>query len=293
MVCSTVIWALSSCDVFNDKKQSQDIKDKATTVEGISQEIKDKIAAQDTLMSALVLKVDTLAQALTQAQKENVELQAQVTKLESPKSTWGYMTLAVLAIAIIALILSLLKKGISKEEVDKIFSQNLDKSQRMAELKIAVSQLKSELNNRILLSKELDVRLQTVESTLSSMLNEVHNMPLPTVTNSQDKSRQSKESEYLKIGYANINSGRIFTKILNSAQEGCVFSIKFKSAIKGEFNIISLEKIKSRNMWQEIVEYTGSIEDATSFKVEEYGICEKYDDVTWQVTKNLKIKLLK
>lgn len=293
IVCSTVIWALSSCDVFNDKKQSQDIKDKATTVEGISQEIKDKIAAQDTLMSALVLKVDTLAQALTQAQKENVELQAQVTKLESPKSTWGYMTLAVLAIAIIALILSLLKKGISKEEVDKIFSQNLDKSQRMAELKIAVSQLKSELNNRILLSKELDVRLQTVESTLSSMLNEVHNMPLPTVTNSQDKSRQSKESEYLKIGYANINSGRIFTKILNSAQEGCVFSIKFKSAIKGEFNIISLEKIKSRNMWQEIVEYTGSIEDATSFKVEEYGICEKYDDVTWQVTKKLKIKLLK
>ena len=46
-------------------------------------------------------------------------------------------------------------------------------------------------------------------------------------------------------------------------------------------------------MWQEIVEYTGSIEDATSFKVEDYGICEKYDDVTWQVTKKLKIKLQK
>lgn len=299
IVCSTVILALSSCDVFNDKKQSQDTKDNATTIEGISQEIKDKIAAQDTLMSALVLKVDTLAQALTQTQKENAELKAQVTKLESPKSTWGYMTLAAFAIAIIALILSLLKKGISREEVDKIFSHNLDKSQRMAELKVAVSQLKSGQNNRIPLSvntslQNLDVRLQIVESTLSrSKLNEVHNMPLSTVTNSQNLSRQSKEPEYLKMGYANINSGCIFTKILDSAQEGCVFSIKFKSATKGEFNIISLDKIKSRNMWQEIVEYTGSIEDATSFKVEEYGICEKYDDVTWQVTKKLKIKLLK
>ena len=291
IVCSTVILALSSCDVFNDKKQRHDVKDKATTVEGISQKIKDKIAAQDTLMSMLVLKVDTLAQALTQAQKENAELKAQVTKLESPKSTWRYMTLTVLVIAIIALVLSLSKKGISREEVDKISKKNLDNSQRMEGLKVDVSQLKSELNNRI--PKDLDVRLQTVESTLSSKLNEVHNMSLSTVTNSQDKSRQSKEPKYLKTGYANINSGSFFTKILYSVQEGCVFSIKFKSAIKGEFNIISLDKIKSRNMWQEIVEYTGPIEDATSFNVEEYGICEKYDDVTWQVTKKLKIQLLK
>lgn len=290
IVCSTVILALSSCDVFNGKKQRQDAKE-VTTTEGFSQEKKDKIAAQDTLMSTLVSKVDTLAQALTQTQKVNSELKDQVTRLKNSKSTWSYMILAVIALAIIALILSLLKKGISREEVDKIFKQNLDKSQRIAGLKVDFSQLKSELNSRI--PKDLDVRLQTIESTLSSKLNEVHNMPLSTVTNSQDKSNQFKEPKYLKEGYANINSGNIFTKILDSAQEGCVFSIKFKSAIEGEFNIISLDKIKSRDMWQKIVEYTGSIEDATSFKVEEYGICKKYDDVTWQVTKKLKIKLLK
>ncbi len=288
IVCSTVILALSSCDVFNGKKQRQDAKE-VTTTEGFSQEKKDKIAAQDTLMSTLVSKVDTLAQALTQTQKVNLELKDQVTRLKNSKSTC-YMILAVIALAIIALILSL-KKGISREEVDKIFKQNLDKSQRIAGLKVDFSQLKSELNSRI--PKDLDVRLQTIESTLSSKLNEVHNMPLSTVTNSQDKSNQFKEPKYLKEGYANINSGNIFTKILDSAQEGCVFSIKFKSAIEGEFNIISLDKIKSRDMWQKIVEYTGSIEDATSFKVEEYGICKKYDDVTWQVTKKLKIKLLK
>ena len=302
VVCLATILALSSCDFFSEKQPVQDSVDSAAPVEGISQEIKNKIAAQDTLMNALVLKVDTLAQALSQAQKENAELKVQVAKLESPKSTWGYMTLASFAIAIIALVLSLLRKGLSRECVDEIFCNNLDKSKRIAELKVAVSQLQSGLNgNRVSLSvntslQNLDTRLRSVESSvsrLSSKTNETQNSSNPLVSHRQEQLRQTKDLEYLRMGYANINSGNIFTKIFDSAQESCVFSIKFKSANKGEFNIISLDKIKSRNMWQEIVEYTGSIEEATSFKVEDYGICEKYDDVTWQVTKKLKIKLIK
>lgn len=300
VVCLATILALSSCDFFSEKQPVQDSVDSAAPVEGISQEIKNKIAAQDTLMNALVLKVDTLAQALSQAQKENAELKVQVAKLESPKSTWGYMTLASLAIAIIALVLSLLRKGLSRERVDEIFCNNLDKSKRIAELKVAVSQLQSRLNG-VSLSvntsrQDLDTRLHSIESyvsRLSSKTNETQNSSNPSVTHRQEQLHQTKDLEYLRMGYANINSGNIFTKILDSAQESCVFSIKFKSANKGEFNIISLDKIKSRNMWQEIVEYTGSIEEATSFKVEDYGICEKYDDVTWQVTKKLKIKLIK
>lgn len=299
IVCLVAISMLSSCDFFKDKEANKDTQVNATTVEGISQEIKNKIAAQDTLMNALVLKVDTLAQALTLAKTENAELKAQVEKLESPKSTWGYMTLASLVVAVIALVLSLLRKGVSREKVDEIFSYNLDKSKRIAELKDAVSQLQFAItNNRVSQSvnkslQDLDVRLSSVESCLNSKPNEVYNMPTSSVCHRQEQPRKPQEPEYIKMGYANINSGNIFTKIFDSAQESCVFSIKFKSATKGEFNIISLDKIKSRNMWQEIVEYTGSIEDATSFKVEDYGICEKYDDVTWQVTKKLKIKLQK
>lgn len=302
LIVLTAVLALSSCDFFSEKQPVQDTVDSAATVEGISKEIKNKIAAQDTLMNALVLKVDTLAQALSQAQKENAELKVQVAKLESPKSTWGYMTLASLIIAIIALVLSLLRKGLSREKVDEIFCNNLDKSKRIAELKVAVSQLQPGLNgNRVSLSvntslQNLDTRLRSVESSvsrLSSKTNETQNSSNPSVTHRQEQLRQTKDLEYLRMGYANINSGNIFTKIFDSAQESCVFSIKFKSANKGEFNIISLDKIKSRNMWQKIVEYTGSIEEATSFKVEDYGICEKYDDVTWQVTKKLKIKLIK
>lgn len=300
VVCLATILTLSSCDFFSEKQPVQDSVDSAAPVEGISQEIKNKIAAQDTLMNALVLQVDTLAQALSQAQKENAELKVQVAKLESPKSTWGYMTLASLVIAIIALVLSLLRKGLSREKVDEIFCNNLDKSKRIAELKVAVSQLQYGLNsNRTSQSvntslQNLDARLRSVESyvsRLSSKTNETQNSS--SVTHRQERLRQTKDLECLRMGYANINSGNIFTKIFDSAQESCVFSIKFKNANKGEFNIISLDKIKSRNMWQEIVEYTGSIEEATSFKVEDYGICEKYDDVTWQVTKKLKIKLIK
>lgn len=296
LTCVLVILAASSCNYFNDGEPSQNTKDSIASVGGISQEIKNKIAAQDTLMNALVLKVDTLAQTLTLVQKENAELKGQIKKLESPKSTWGYMTLVTIAIAILALILSLLRKGISKEEVDKIFSQNLDKSKRITKLKTDVSQLSSRQNNNVSTFRDFERRLKTVESKLidlSILSKNSHNVPYSTVNRSQEDSRQSKEPEYPKMCYANINSGSFFTQIYNSAQEGCVFSIKLNSLTKGEFNIISLDKIKSRNMWQEIVEYTGSIEDATSFKVEDYGICEKYDDVTWQVTKKLKIKLLK
>ena len=302
VVCLATILTLSSCDFFSGKQPDQDSVDNAAPVEGISQEIKNKNEAHDTLINALVLKVDTLAQALSQAQKENAELKVQVAKLESPKSTWGYMTLVSLAIAIIALVLSLLRKGLSREKVDEIFCNNLNKSKRIEKLKEAVSELKSGLNgNRVSLSvntslQNLDTRLRSVESSvsrLSSKTNEVQNSSNPSVAHRQEQSSQIKDLEYLRTGYANINSGNIFTKIFNSAQESCVFSIKFKSENKGEFNIISLDKIKSRNMWQEIVEYTGSIEEATSYKVEDYGICEKYDDVTWQVTKKLKIKLIK
>lgn len=285
IVCSTAIFALFSCDVFNDNEQSQDTNNDAATVEGISQEMKDKIAAQDTLMGALVLEVDTLGQALIQVQKENAELKARVTKLENPKSTWGYMALAALAIAIIALVLSLLKKGVSREEVDKNFSKKFANSQRVAKLEYTVDQLNVSLRNVNENSRAVDITPRGRKS------NDVHNTP-SVVTKHQEQLCQSPKAEYLKKGYAKINSGDCFTQIFDSAEEGCVFSIEFKSATKGEFNIIAVDKIRSRNNWQEIVECTGlSIKDATSFNVKELGICEKYDDSMWKITRKLKIKL--
>lgn len=286
IVCSTAIFALFSCNVFNDNEQSQDTNNDTNTVEVISQEMKDKIAAQDTLMGALALEVDTLGQALTQLHKENAELKARVAKLENPKSTWGYMTFAALAIAIIALIQFLLMKGVIKKEVREIVNNKFDKPQRkVTKNEESVGSLKKT-------SKEKDARSQKVKSTDSSgKANEVHDVS-SAVTKPQEQPCQSPKAGYLKKGYAKINNDEFFAQIFDSAEEDCVFSIEFKSATKGEFNIIAVDKVKSRNNWQEIVECTGlSIKDATSFKVKEFGICEKCDDSAWKITRKLKIEL--
>jgi hypothetical protein len=66
------------------------------------------------------------------------------------------------------------------------------------------------------------------------------------------------------------------------------------SPTKGRFNIISLDKIQSRNDWQQKIECSGiSIKEASDFRIEEEGLCEKIEENTWQVTKPLKIRLLK
>lgn len=303
LICIIAFFAVSSCDFFNDKKKNQGTKDCVTVVEGISQEIKNKIAAQDTLMNALVLKVDALAQALTRSQEENIELKAQVEKLKNPKSTWSYITFASLAMAIIALILSLLKKGVSREDVDEIFRHNIDKSKRIAEIRVAVNQLESWLNNNRFPqsvntnSQNLDSRLRNVESKLfylSNKQNEVYDRTVSTTSHLQDQSHQPEELKFQKVGYAKVDTEMYFTTIYDSNQEGCVFKILFTSQTHGRFNIITLDKIQSRNDWQKKVECSGvSIKDASEFSVEEEGECEKIDENTWEVVKPLKIKLLK
>ena len=112
------------------------------------------------------------------------------------------------------------------------------------------------------------------------------------IFNSREK--QEKENEYQKVGYAKVDTDIYFTTIYESNQEGCVFKLTFTCQSKGKFNIIALDKIQSRNDWQKKVECSGvSIKEATDFRLEDEGICEKIDDNTWKVTKPLKIKLIK
>lgn len=293
----TSIFTVSSCGYFeNDEKPNNDEKQLRTIVE-LPDTIKQKIIEQDALMSELLNKVDTLTAELNSTKEYNAKLKEKVDEFKSPKNTWGWMSIGAFAISIIALLLSIFRKGLSEKEVNKIFKQNLDSSKRISELQdnvgLLLSQRKLSQTGRSY-APNTDTRLHQLESQMKQVITAINNMAKqPTSPEKPKVPAKAKESEYLRAGYAFINSGSYFTKILDSAQEGCVFSIKFGSATKGEFTIISLDKIKSRNGWQEIVEYTGSIEDANSFKVEELGICETSDKETWQVTKKLKIRLLK
>ena len=301
IACAAILFSVTSCSFFEADTPSNNGKGAATAIEGIPPEIKEKIAAQDSLMQTLVCKVDTLAKALNDSKAEIGRLNESLQALQSPKSTWGYMTLAAIILSVIALVLSIIKsKGVNRTQVGEQIKQALDNSSRLLKLREDVDNLSKQrghsTNQQTYYGPQnYESRIKSLEYNMAQVVQCINAAAKSSKQGTSPASSSSSHNSYdtIRTGYANINSGRIFTRILDSAQEGCVFSIKFKNADKGEFTIISLDKIKSRNGWQEVVEYTGAIEDAMSFKVEEYGICEKYDQDAWQVTKKLKIKLLK
>lgn len=304
IVCVTAIMAMSSCSFFEGEKPQSNQQEKSSTIEGLPLEIKNKIAAQDTLMNELVSKVDTLAEALSQAQQENAKLKAQVDDLKSPKSTWAYVSIGAFALGLIALIMSLFRaKRVKEEKVYEIFEKCIDDSRRINELQVNVKNLMyTQQNSRTNQSNtsyapNTGSRLHQLENQMSQVIAAINKMTTsaqPMTQPRSDTPKPHKDAEYQKVGYAKNDMGTYFTTIYESNQEGCVFKIAFTSPTKGRFNIISLDKIQSRNDWQQKIECSGiSIKDASDFRVEEEGLCKKIEENTWQVTKPLKIRLLK
>lgn len=302
LLCSAFIMVVSSCGFFEEDNSIVE-NNKTSSIEGLSPEIKAHFVEQDSLMKDLVNKVDTLAAALNQTKAESSGIKEEVEKIQSPRSTWVWLSIGAIILSVIAIILALYRRGLSEQEIRAIVKDRLDESKRINDLIFNVNTLKNDLkhnshnsSSNSSSSNNIEYRLQNQEKTLQEVVAYINSQRY-TSTSQQSSheysnSQYDRTSEVLRVGYANINTGKYFTKILDSKQETCVFSIKFKNERKGEFTIISLDKIKSRNGWQEVVEYTGSIEDASNFKEIEKGVCEKYDETTWEVTKPLKIKLI-
>ena len=304
IVCSTAILALSSCSFFENEESPKDLTE-VSTIKELPDSLKKKIVEQDALMTELLNKVDTLTAELNTIKTENAELKEKLAELKSPRSIWAYVSICAFILGLIALIMALFKpKGIKEQKVYDIVKKCLDDSRRIKELQVQVKNLLSlHHNNRTSQSGSsyeigYDARLRRLESQISrvvAVLNTNKDGMEKSVTQpSTDIPKPHREPEYQKIGYAKNDKDMYFTTIYDSNQEGCVFEISFTSPSKGKFNIISLDKIQSRNDWQQKVECSGiSIKEASDFLVEDDGICEKIDENTWQVTKPLKIRLLK
>lgn len=303
LIVLTAILALSSCSFFEDDKSSKG-KDEIRTIVELPDSVKQKIADQDTLMTELLNKVDTLTAELNFTKKKNAELKEKIAELKSPKSTWAYISILAFVLGLIALILSLLKpKGIREKRVYEIIKKSLDESRRIKELQENVNNLlSSQRNNRMSntsssYAPNSDSRLRQLEKQMAQVIDVIKKITITTsqpVSTRKEPVSSRKENEYQKVGYAKVDTDIYFTTIYDSNQEGCVFKISFTSPIIGKFNIISLDKIQSRNDWQQKVECSGcSIKEATDFRIEDNGICEKIDESTWKVTKPLKIRLLK
>lgn len=120
LIVLTAILALSSCSLFEDDKFSKG-KDEIRTIVELPDSVKQKIADQDTLMTELLNKVDTLTTELNFTKEKNAELKEKIAELKSPKSTWAYISILAFVLGLIALILSLLKpKGIREKRVYEI-----------------------------------------------------------------------------------------------------------------------------------------------------------------------------
>lgn len=300
LIVLTAIFALSSCSFFEDDKSSKG-KDEIRTIVELPESVKQKIADQDTLMTELLNKVDTLTAELNLTKEENAELKEKIAELKSPKNTWAYISIGAFVLGLIALIISLLKpKGIREKRVYEIVKKSLDESRRIKELQENVNNLlSSQRNNRMSntsssYAPNSDSRLRQLENQMAQVIKKITITTSQPVSTRKEPVSSRKENEYQKVGYAKVDTDIYFTTIYDSNQEGCVFKISFNSPIIGKFNIISLDKIQSRNDWQQKVECSGcSIKEASDFRIEDDGICEKIDESTWKVTKPLKIRLLK
>lgn len=303
IVYVTVIMAMSSCDFFDDDDKSSKDAAAVRTIVELPDSVKQKIVEQDALMTELLNKVDTLTAELNATKTENVELKEKVAELKSPKSTWAYVSMGAFILGLAALLVALfMPKGVKEEKAYDIFKDCLDESGRIKELQNNVGiLLASQQKNRgqqsnIRFAPNVETRISYLESQMNQVISAVNKMisGQATSTNRSDPANPQKATDYYKVGYAKVDTDKYFTTIYDSSQEGCVFKITFTNQSKGKFTLISLDKIQSRNDWQKKIECSGvSIKEASNFRVEDLGICEKIDENTWQVTQPLKIRLLK
>lgn len=304
IISTAVIMALSSCNFFGEDNTKNDDSKKLSSIEGLAPEIKEHFVAQDSLMKDLVNKVDTLAAALNQAQKENSELRGKMESIQSPRSTWAWMSIGAIALSIIALLLTFFRRGLNEQEVRAVVGDRLDSSQRIKELIFNVKTLKNDAqrNSRSTQSgtsssQNTDMRLRQVEKKLEEIVNYINgqqqNVQMQTSTQRQE-TRKPNQTETQRVGYARIDYETYFTTIYDSNQEGCAFKITFKNESQGEFTIISLDRISSSNDWQQKIECSGvSIKEASDYRIEELGECRNIGNNTWEVIKPLKIRLFK
>ena len=294
------LFSIVSCDLFEDT-EPKFYQENTAIIGEIPPEIKEQIVAQDSLMKDLVYKIDTLSNALNNTKSEITELKTKIESFQSPKNKWGWMSIGAMTIAIISLLITILKtRGVKKEETYEIFSDCIDRSQRIKELKENIKLLiekANKISSTAIPTDAMEARIQKLENSIvqiKALLYSNKNISQQSNSTNFSPANSSRGDNCLKVGYAKVDTDMYFTTIYDSNQEGCVFKITFTNQTRGKYTIISLDKIQSRNDWQKKIECSGvSIKEASEFRVDQEGICEKIEPNTWIVTNPLKIRLLK
>jgi len=301
------LFLFSSCELFSNKADSQQGTSKGDVkkIEVLPDSIKNRMIEQDSLVRNLITKIDSLTLGLNETKSNVSDIKSNVDKLKSPNRLWIFFSIVAFIIGVTALIIGVFKsKSLKRLDVENIFSDCIDQSTRLKAMKNQIENLQSfsrgsNSHGNIQHSSNIESRLNSLEVTMKQVVDNINNSTKPNISPQREPDNQNyniqEQPSIVKTGYAKLNRQNYFLDIIDSNQEGCVYKIQFKSPTRGEFDLISLDKIKSRNGWQDIIEYEGActMEEATSYKLVNPGIIEKYDSKTWEVKKKLKINIFK
>lgn len=259
------------------------------STESVSEALNRHLIKLDSLSEELGQKVAALTSELKEAKSEIESLK---NRDEKKNKILSLLSIAIGAVALVGVICLCFRKkgGLKKGEVEDIINNCLRK-QGFLEARDYVQLMMNSRNQYK--SANVDFygsRVVKLEQELERLKNEKRQMQQRKLEGSQTMSPVA--TKYL---YAKINSDEYFVNVTESKQDTCVFLIELKSQTRGEFDIISLDKIKQRNGWEKIIKYTGDcgISDAKSYKTIQRGRCEKMSDGTWKVVDKLEISINK
>ena len=310
---SMFLLSIVSCNHGTDDGQAG-IKD-SFNIAGIPEVLKKRLTEQDSLSREMVAKIDSITIQLSNSKKQIESLQGEIKRIQEPGQVLACIALVALLLSLIALVLAFIRtrNTLDKKKAKDFLNEYLEDSYdnpntafgKIKTLNAHVLGIESRMRPRSSDNQgssvghsdlnDLEKRLTDLERIIK-LKDQRNETPKPSSydTGTPKVERQAKQ-ESTKVGYANINTSNYFVDLLDSKQETCVFTITFKGSEQGEFNIISLDKLKSRNGWQDVVEATGdcTMAEANSYDVLGLGQCKKIEDNTWEVTRKLRIKIRK
>lgn len=292
----------TSCDWFNPTRMQNE--DNFTKLEGVSPALKQHLKEQDSLYSELILKIDSLTNGLNSSKSDIEKLQYEIQDLKSPGSLLTSFAIFSLILSLLALIISFSRtsKKVDKRDVVESFKWVEDQIKKIEQRMIRAENNIREVNKNTSTSKSdypnsIDEKLFDLERKIKEL---ERILAVPAMGHSSNNHRAGNYvnpiPETVRTGYAKVNSGKYFVELFNSKQEDSIYTIKIVNTDEGEFDIISLDKIKTINDLKDVVELApGSclLEEATSYKVIDIGLCQRVDDKAWVITKKLIIKVFK
>ena len=283
-----ITFAMTSCDFFGGSTVKPDLQD--TNISAIDDSIKNKIIKQDSLYRGLVELVETLTDTLNTCKSQVAKLQLQVKKQKEPSWIWLSLTIVSLLLGVFAIAEILSSRGVylRKEEVEKLIKEKLSKEKQSSNFENYIRGIIHKHPNSNT-AKSVDANdFRRISDRLNSVEKKIEELRMP-VANSGNYIQQASS----KVIYAKLNTNEYFMEVQDHAGDGCVFRIESNSPDTGTFNIISIDKIKSKDALKSVVECHGcKMSEAQHFKVMSLGECQKVDGV-WKMTKKLEIEISK